>query len=307
VERKDWIEPTGGGEKAGTARLAVLTALGLATLKGVTFLVTGSVAVLASAVDSLMDVLASGVNLLAIRFADEPEDAGHSYGHGKVEGLAGLLQCLLIGVSAGFLVYESVHRLLSQRDIERPMVGIGVMLLSMAVTLALVKRMRRVAAESESIALKADSLHYLSDVLANAAVLLALAAYHITGARWPDPVVSLLICGWILWSVTGVFREAWDNLMDRQLPEEEQEKIMEIISARVPGVLGHHDLRTRRSGARRFVVVHVEIDRNVSFLEAHRLAEAVTREIEEGLANCRATVHADPWPPDPEAEPDRAG
>ena len=158
LERKDWIVPTGGVEKTRTALLPIFTALGLAVLKTGTFLFTGSVAVLASAADSLMDVFASGINFVAVRFADEPEDAEHRYGHGKAEGLAGLLQCLLIGGSAAFLVYESVLRLSAPYVIRQPLVGVGVMLVSIGVTLLLVRRMRRVARECESIALAADSL-----------------------------------------------------------------------------------------------------------------------------------------------------
>jgi ferrous-iron efflux pump FieF len=105
----------------------------------------------------------------------------------------------------------------------------------------------------------------------------------------------------ILHSVWGVFRESFDNLMDRQLPDEERERIRRILEERVPGVLGFHDMRTRRSGARRFVDIHVEIDRENSFVDAHRVAEAATREIEAGLPNARVLVHADPWPPDPDA------
>lgn len=301
MERKDWIVPTGGREKTSTALLSIAVALSLAALKTVTYLFTGSVGILASAADSVMDVFASGVNFLAIRMSDVPEDAGHRYGHGKAEGMAGLFQSLVIGASTGYLVYESVLRLLRGEAVEKPLAGVAVMAVSIVVTILLVRRMRRVARESESLALEADSLHYLSDVLANGAVLVGLGLYHVFGLAWLDPVVSLLICGMILYSVWQVFRDSFDNLMDRQLPEEERRRIAEILESRVPGVLGFHDMRTRRSGARRFVDIHVEIDRSCSFVKAHRVAEAATREIEEGLANTRVLVHADPWPPDPDA------
>lgn len=309
MERKDWIVPTGGREKNSTALLSIGVALSLAAVKVVTYLFTGSVGILASAADSVMDVLASAVNFIAIRMADVPEDAGHRYGHGKAEGMAGLFQVVVIGLSTVYLIYESVGRLLDGQVVEKPLAGVAVMVVSIVATLLLVRRMRRVARESESLALEADSVHYLSDVLANAAVLVGLALYHVFRIRWLDPAVSLLICGMILHSVWQVFRDSFDNLMDRQLPEEERRRIAEILEQRVPGVLGFHDLRTRRSGARRFVDIHVEIDRSCSFVKAHRVAEAATREIEAGLANTRVLVHADPWPPDPDAyrEPDIDG
>ena len=133
----------------------------------------------------------------------------------------------------------------------------------------------------------------------------ALALFHFSGVRWLDPVVSLLICGLILLSVKDVLRDSFNNLMDRELPDEERRRIEEILENEVEGAVGHHDLRTRRSGARRFVDVHVEIDRQLSFLEAHRVAEAAVSAIEAGLPNTRATVHADPWPPDQREGQDR--
>ena len=291
---------TGSGEKQSAARLSVLVALGLALLKTAAFLATGSVAVLASAADSLMDVLASGVNYGAIRVAETPADHEHRYGHGKAEGMAGLFQSLVIGVSAAFLIYESIRRLSFGPDLQQPITGITVMAVSMVVSALLVRRLRRVAREQESLALAADSLHYLSDVLANACVLAALAAYALTGATWIDPVMSLGLSIWILWSVWAVLRESVDNLMDRELPEEERARIRKALLGGADGIRGYHDLRTRRSGSCRFVDVHLEVDRELSFVDAHRVAEDVVAAIEGALPLTLATVHADPWPPDPE-------
>jgi ferrous-iron efflux pump FieF len=300
LERKDWIVPTGSREKSATARLAIFTAMGLALLKIGAWLLTGSIGVLASAADSLMDVFASGVNYIAIRYADEPEDRSHRFGHGKAEGMAGLFQTLVIGLSTAYLVYESVARLLDPRPIDTAGAGIGVMAVSLVVTALLVRRMRRVARENESIALEADSVHYLADVLTNFAVLIGLLVYVAFDIAWADPVVSLIVCGAILWSVWQVFKESFDNLMDRELPDEERDLIRRIAETEVEGILGVHDLRTRRSGARRFVVLHVEIDRTVSFEESHRMSEEVVTAVERGLPNSRVTVHADPWPHDDE-------
>ena len=300
MDRKDWIVPTGSRQKGATAGLAVLVALGLATIKFAAGLLTGSIGVLASAADSLMDVFASSVNFLAIRFADEPEDRSHRFGHGKVEGMAGLFQGLVIGVSAIYLIYESVRRIVHGSPIETAAVGIAVMVVSLVATGLLVHRMRRVARDTESLALEADSLHYLADVLTNGAVLVGLVAYLFFDVTWVDPVASLLVSAALIWTVVHVLRESFDNLMDRELPDEERAKIREIAETTVPGILGVHDLRTRRSGARRFVVLHVEIDRQISFEESHRLSEEVVRAVEAGLPYTRVTVHADPWPPERE-------
>jgi len=304
VERTDWIVPTGSREKGATAALAVFVALGLAALKFAAGLLTGSIGVLASAADSLMDVFASSVNFIAMRFADEPEDQAHRYGHGKAEGMAGLFQGVVIGVSAAYLVYESVRRLREGRPIDTAVVGIGVMVVSLVATGLLVYRMRRVARETESIALAADSLHYLSDVLTNGAVLLGLVAYVAFDVTWVDPVASLFVSVALLRTVVSVLRESFDNLMDRELPDSERRTILDIAESKVPGILGVHDLRTRRSGARRFIVLHVEIDRRISFEESHRLSEKVVREVERGLPYTRVTVHADPWPPERGDDPE---
>ena len=307
MERTDWIVPTGSREKGATAVTAILVALSLAVLKVAAGLLTGSIAVLASAADSLMDAFASGVNYAAIRYADEPEDLSHRYGHGKAEGMAGLFQAVVIGVSAGYLIYESVRRLLSGSVVEVPLIGIGVMAVSLVATVLLVIRMRRVAKENESIALAADSLHYLTDVLTNGAVLVGLLAVAWLDASWVDPVASLLVSCALLWTVVQVFRESFDNLMDRALPDEERDRILRIAAREIPGILGVHDLRTRRSGARRFVDIHVEIDRRVSFAEAHRLSEEVVRAVETGLPHTRVTVHADPWPHERGDDPEGTG
>jgi ferrous-iron efflux pump FieF len=210
--------------------------------------------------------------------------------------MAGLFQAVVIGSSAALLITESVRRLVSGSRVDVPLVGIAVMVVSLVATVLLVLRMRRVAKRSESLALEADSLHYLSDVLTNGAVLVGLLAVVWFDAPWVDPVASLIVSGALAWTVVHVFRESVDNLMDRELPDEERNRIRRIAERDVPGVLGVHDLRTRRSGARRFVVIHVEIDRRVSFAEAHRLSEEVVRAVEAGLPHTRVTVHADPWP-----------
>jgi ferrous-iron efflux pump FieF len=222
--------------------------------------------------------------------------------------MAGIFQSFVIGGSAFYLVYESIRRLIDGEPITKPATGIVVMVVSTVVTVLLVTRMRRVARASDSLALRADSLHYFSDVLANLAVLAGLVATVLLDVTWVDPAVSILICLAILKSVAEVFKDSFDNLMDRQLPAADRDRIREILRDEIPEIAGFHDLRTRRSGARRFIDIHVEIARDESFVEAHRIAEEVTRRIEEGLPNSRVTVHADPWPPDVEAyrEPDPA-
>ncbi len=293
--------------KHGTARLAVAAALGLTLFKAAAFLLTGSVAMLASAADSLMDAFASGVNFLAIRYADRPPDASHRFGHGKAEAMAGLFQSLVVAGSAAGILLLAARRLLEPRPLARPVTGILVMGVSFAVTFLLVLRMRRVAAAEESLALEADSLHYVGDILANAGVILALAAYRWLGAAWPDLAVSLVIAGILLAAVWKVLRASLDVLMDRELPEEERARIVRVLDEFGPGLLGFHDLRTRRSGSRRFVDVHVEIDREATFEEAHRIAEAAGRAVERALPRTQAIVHADPVEGGPDQEEEAEG
>src|SRR5690606_8711993 len=199
---------------------AVTVAVVLVVAKLAAFLITDSVAVLSTLVDSLLDVLASLVNLFAVRHALQPADREHRFGHGKAEALAGLGQAGFIAGSAVFLLFEAARRLLAPRPLVEETVGIAVMVLSIVLTLALVTYQRHVIRSTKSVAISADSLHYQGDLLANGAVIVARAGGAAFGWTWIDPVVAIGIAGYIAYFAWQILREALAILMDRELPDE---------------------------------------------------------------------------------------
>lgn len=280
--------------KIQTASNAVIVALGLLVLKLVVGIATHSMSILASAVDSLMDLMASTINYFSIRTAEEPADANHQFGHGKIESLAGLFQGLLIGGSASYLAYRSVDRLRYEQPLEMLGYGIVAMLVSTAVTVALVRHMQKVAATTGSVALQADSLHYASDVLTNLGSLAALLAVRWTGQARIDPIISLLISAYIMRSAVIVLRDAINILMDRSLSQEVIEQIR-TLALTEPRVKGVHRLRTRQSGSHKFIDFHLSIEPTVTFAEAHDITEEMIRRIKVQIPYADITIHADPF------------
>ena len=271
---------------------SVATAILLVGLKTWAWLASGSVSLLASLVDSLTDSLASIVNLFAVRLALRPADDNHPFGHGKAESLSALAQSAFIGGSAVFLLLNAVERLLHPQPLQQTTLGIAVMLVSLLLTLALVLFQRWVLRRAQSQAVSADSLHYVTDFASNIVVLVALvlAAW---GWQRADAVLALLLGGWIFWSAAKIAIEAVNTLMDKALPPADVARI-EAAALAVPGVLGIHDLRTRLSGARHFVQMHIDLDARLNIVEAHELAVAVAAQGRAVLEEAEVIVHQDP-------------
>lgn len=281
--------------KNSAAYLSILAAAFLILLKTATGFLTGSISVWASLLDSAMDIFASTINLVAVRAASRPADEDHAYGHGKAESLAGLFQSLVIAASGIFLIREAVKRTIRPHDTSYEFIGMATMLIAIATSVALVRRLRRVARETESPALHSDALHYVTDIYTNASVLLALLIVSLSGWQIADPLISIIIALYILWSALQVARESIDVLMDRRLPLEVDEQIAEIISRfRAEGVLGFHDLRTRRSGSQKFIDLHLEVERDQRLQEAHDVTVRVLRAIEAEIPRARVQIHTDP-------------
>ncbi|MDT7690379.1 MAG: ferrous-iron efflux pump FieF [Acidobacteriota bacterium] len=281
--------------KSSAARLSILAAAFLIVLKTATGLMTGSISVWASLLDSTMDIFASAINYFAVRTAARPPDEDHRYGHGKAESLAGLFQSFVITVSGLYLIREAVRRLVSPHPTSLEWVGIGTMAVAGAVSVALVARMRSVARKTDSPALAADAVHYATDVYTNGAAFVALLIVALTGWTPADPLISLAISGFILYSAFEVARDAVDVLMDRKLPGEVDETVAAVVARfRDDGVLGFHDLRTRRSGSLKFIDLHIEVEREQSLLDAHDVTERIIRAIQTAIPRSRVEIHTDP-------------
>lgn len=272
---------------------AVAVAIVLILIKFAAYLLTGSVSMLSTLIDSLLDAAASLVNLVAVRHALTPADREHRFGHGKAEALAGLGQAAFIAGSAVFLLVQAGGRLYRPAPIEEAGIGIAVMLVSMALTAALVLFQRRVIRKTRSLAISADSLHYAGDVAVNLGVLLALLLSTRFGWLVADPLFALCIGGYIVFNAWQIARLAYDMLMDRELPDADRERIKQIARAH-PRVRDLHDLRTRMSGRKSFIQFHLEMDGTMTLTEAHKLADEVESAILREFPGTEVIIHEDP-------------
>ncbi len=272
---------------------SVSVACFLIIIKLAAFLLTNSIALLATLVDSLLDAAASIINLIAVRHSLTPADHEHRFGHGKAEALAGLGQAAFISGSAFFLIFEAGGRLLSPQVVSRSSVGIIVMIISIILTIGLVKYQRHVVKKTGSVAITADSLHYLSDVLVNLFVIFALILNAQFGWVQADPIFGLGVSLFVLYSAWQIVRQSLHHLMDRELSDEDRERIISIVAGH-PEVVNMHDLRTRRSGQDVFIQLHLELESSLSLKEAHRISDEVDSLIKAAFPNAEILIHEDP-------------
>lgn len=272
---------------------AVAVACVLIAIKFAAYLLTGSVSMLSTLLDSLLDAAASLVNLIAVRHALMPADREHRFGHGKAEALAGLGQSAFIAGSAVFLLIQAGDRLYRPGPITNEAIGIGVMIVSMVLTGVLVLFQRQVIRRTRSIAISADSLHYAGDLAVNIAVVAAILLSSQLGWHLADPLFALAIGGFILFTAWQIARSAFDMLMDREMPDDAREKIKQIVRAH-PQVRDLHDLRTRTAGRSSFIQFHLEMDGGMTLTEAHGLAEQVEMAILAEFPTAEVIIHEDP-------------
>jgi len=271
---------------------AVAVALLLAAAKTAVYLVNGSVALLASALDSALDATASLLNALAVRYALAPPDADHRFGHGKSEALAGVAQALFIAVSGGFVIVRAVLRLIEPQPLTAALPAVLVMFASLVLTVALVAFQARVVASTGSAAIRADALHYASDVASNAAALLALL---LARAGWlrADPCFGILIAAVTLYGAGRIGAESLATLMDHELPEQARTQIERIVLTHAL-VRGMHALRTRRSGSTIVIQFHIELDPATSVADANGIAHDVQAAVGHAFPDADVTIHQDP-------------
>jgi ferrous-iron efflux pump FieF len=271
---------------------SISVALILVLAKTVAWVITDSVVLLATLIDSTLDSMASLINLFAVRHALMPADREHRFGHGKAEALAGLGQSAFIAGSAGFLLLEAGRRLLNPVPLESYGPGLLVMVLSIVLTLALMAFQRHVIRKTDSTAIKADSLHYRTDFMVNSSVIVALLL-AVEGWEGFDAIFAIGIAIYILYSSWEIVRQSLDDLMDRELPDAEREEIKRIAMSHAD-VRGLHDLRSRRSGIATFIQLHLEVDDGLSLLQAHRVSDVVERKLQQAYPTAEIIIHIDP-------------
>lgn len=282
--------------KARAAALSVASNTTLIALKVIAGIATGSVAVLTEAAHSTMDLIASIVAFVSVRKAGEPADAGHPYGHEKMENMAGAIEGALVLIGAAIITYEALLRLVHGGRVHTIGIGIAVIMVSAVVNLVVSRIIGRRARETGSVALEADALHLSADVASSAAVLVGLVLVAFTKAEWIDPAVALVVAFGVAFAGVRILIRSTRSLVDEALPEDELEwirlTIREVGAQR--GVVAFHKLRARRAGARRYVDLHLQFDVGTTLEAAHATAHELTGAIRDRLTGADILVHVEP-------------
>ena len=271
---------------------SVITAIILIVVKAIAWYLSSSIGILASLVDSLMDSFTSIINLFAVRYALQPPDEDHPYGHGKAEPLAGLAQASFIAGSAVFLIFNAIERLQNPHELSHGALGIGVMVFATVLTLFLVLYQKHVIKITNNLAIKADSLHYVTDILTNISILVALFL-TLKGYLWADATFAILIALYIFKSAYEIGYNSFQQLMDKKLDEETENLILKTINE-TKDVIGLHDFRTRQSGKDKFIQFHLELDERFSLLKAHEIADGLEKKLMSLIPDAEIIIHEDP-------------
>jgi ferrous-iron efflux pump FieF len=284
-------------ESARWKSLATYAAVGVALLliviKAVAWMMSGSVAILASLFDSALDLVASAVNLFAVRAAIAPADAEHRFGHGKAEAIAGLAQSAIVLGSATFLVIESAGRLTAPQPVTHAELGIAVMVASIVITGGLVFFQQYVLNRTGSLAIEADRLHYSGDLLMNLMVIASIAIAGLFGWLYADGIGGLIVAGIIAYSAVKIMLASFSQLMDREFADDDRTRIKAVVMEH-PEVRAIHDLRTRSSGSNSFIQLHIELDPAISLMRAHAISDEVESRIRRDFPDADVIIHQDP-------------
>lgn len=288
------LTPQAAGEiNRGAAMLSVAAASLLVALKGGAWIASGSIAMLASLADSMLDLVASLFTYFAVRFAATPPDREHRFGHGKAESFAGLFQAGLVAVSGALIAVEAVRRFADPQPVERAGLAIMVMMVSIVVTGALIFYQSRAVAQTGSVAVSGDRAHYAADLAANVAVMIGIGAAALWQWEWADAIAGLLVAAWLGWGALHVAGESADQLMDRELPDEARARIKTLALAD-GDILGVHSLRTRASGPMLHIQFHADLDPNLSLRRAHEIIVAAETRIRAAFPAADVLIHPDP-------------
>ncbi len=254
---------------------------------------SGSVSILSSLIDSIMDSLVSIMALASIHYASKPADADHRWGHSKMEAVSALFQSAIIAGGGVFLIFESISRLLNPIEVTHHITGIYVMVFSIVMSVILVLIQRHAVRKTGSLAVEADSAHYGSDVLINAGTIAILGLGFFGAPLWIDPIFAIFVAFFMAYIARGIALKSLDMLLDRELPDEDRAKIIAIIESN-NDVLGWHDLRTRRNGASYVMSFDIEVDPDLTLFTAHEIAHNLENAIVEIYSNAEILIHIDP-------------
>ncbi|MDX9689704.1 MAG: cation diffusion facilitator family transporter [Proteobacteria bacterium] len=276
-----------------TSLTSISVALTLVATKLAAYLVTDSVSMLSSLVDSSVDLVASCITAYGVVIAMRPPDREHRYGHGKAEALAALMQGLFIVVSAFLLLAKAVERFINPFEIQNPKIGYEVMGVAIFLTAVLIALQTYTIHRTSSLAIASDRLHYVGDVFVNSAVMATFAFQEWLKVTWIDPAFAVVVAIILGAGSYKIIRRALRVLMDAELPDAERQKILSIVCG-IKGVCGAHDLRTREGNGHPIISIHVEMDPSISLLKSHDVVEAVIAAVTQAYPKADVTVHQDP-------------
>jgi cation diffusion facilitator family transporter len=280
--------------KTGAAKLLIGVVIGLILLKAVIAWLTGSISVAAQATDSLLDLVAGIVTLLAIRIATKPADEEHPYGHGKVEEIGGVVQGILIFIAGGLIIYSAVRRIVEGATIELPEAGIGIMGISIIVSILLSRHLIKVARNTGSIALESNAHNIAADVYSASAVLIGLLIVRFTNLNYIDSIIAIGVAIIIFAIAWRTIYKSFSGLVDTRLSPEQETIIRNCLEVYKNQVAGFHELRTRRAGSQRYIDLHLVIDKEISLEQAHEICDQIETEIKDRLLEASVTIHIEP-------------
>ncbi len=281
-------------KKQQAAFLSVLSNIGIIILKGLVGLATNSISILSEAIHSVMDLISALIAYFTVGKSSQPADRTHPYGHGKFENLSGAVEAVLIGAAGIYIIQESVERLITPKALLFVPYGIGVMFLSALVNLLVYRHNIKVAREAESIALEANAAHLSADVYTSLGVLGGLGLISLTGIQALDPIAAIFVALFILKTAIQLTVKALRDLTDWGLPEEEEKAIRRILQDHYTQFVEFHELRTRRSGAERYIDLHLVLARNVDLQTAHDLCDHLEEEIKNRFPRSHTIIHIEP-------------
>lgn len=279
--------------KSRAATASIATAVILSIIKAAAALLTGSLAILSSMIDSLTDVFSSIITYIAVQYSAKPLTAKHKYGYGRAEALSALLQTAFICGSAFFILYEAVYRLFHGLSLHTTYLGIAIMLVCMLLTLLLLIYQKRVIAKTNSQAIIADNLHYKVDLLANLAVICSLCVVKYLDWQWFDILTALLLSAYLLRSAAKIAINALEEITDKEIDDSLKQQILQIIAG-IPEIKGYHDFRSRISGSRTFVEIHLEFDGRKTLYNTHKIADLAENLIISKFPHIQIIIHQDP-------------
>lgn len=283
-----------------TSKIAFLSVISnslVVMLKIVVGIITGSVAILSEAIHSFLDLIAAFIAFISVRISKKPADTGHPYGHGKVENLSGTIETILIFAAGIWMIYECVQKLVNPAPVHLPVLGIVVMLSGALINLIVSKFVKREAEKVNSVAMKSNALHLLTDVYTSLGVAASLLVVTVTEWYILDPIIGMVLAVYIIYEAFKLMKEAFPPLIDTRLSEEEEKTILKIIETFQQEFIEIHDFRTRRSGPQEYIDFHLVVASHVTIKDVHDLCDRIERDITNEFKQAQVMIH-----PEPESE-----